>query len=223
RGARPRSARARGTRAAHTSARHRQRDAGAHPDRARHGLRPGRRPRSRRRRLPGQAVRSRRAAGAAARPAATRCGTRRAPAAGRRSGPRSGHPRGHSRRPPGGAVATRTFAAPRADVPPGRGAVAGAPGGAALRLGRRDCQQRRRSPHPQPATQTRQRPDSHRARLGLLDGRTAEGDVKASARPPVSIRTRLLVLVLGATVLTWLVAVTWSYLDARRELAELFD
>ncbi len=49
------------------------------------------------------------------------------------------------------------------------------------------------------------------------------GDVKGSARPPVSIRTRLLVLVLGATVLTWLVAVTWSYLDARRELAELFD
>jgi two-component system sensor histidine kinase QseC len=39
----------------------------------------------------------------------------------------------------------------------------------------------------------------------------------------VSIRARLLLLLLGATVLCWLVAITWSYVDARRELAELFD
>jgi len=39
----------------------------------------------------------------------------------------------------------------------------------------------------------------------------------------VSIRARLLLLLLGATLLCWLVAITWSYVDARRELADLFD
>jgi len=39
----------------------------------------------------------------------------------------------------------------------------------------------------------------------------------------VSIRARLLALLLGTTALAWLGAITWSYLDARRELVELFD
>ncbi len=39
----------------------------------------------------------------------------------------------------------------------------------------------------------------------------------------VSIRARLLLLLVGATALCWLVAITWSYVDARRNLAELFD
>ncbi|MEO8196821.1 MAG: ATP-binding protein [Thermoanaerobaculia bacterium] len=42
-------------------------------------------------------------------------------------------------------------------------------------------------------------------------------------RHVVSIRTRLLLLLVGATALCWLVAIAWSYLDARRDLAELFD
>jgi two-component system sensor histidine kinase QseC len=39
----------------------------------------------------------------------------------------------------------------------------------------------------------------------------------------VSIRTRLLVLLLAATAGSWLVAIAWSYADARRELSALFD
>lgn len=39
----------------------------------------------------------------------------------------------------------------------------------------------------------------------------------------VSIRARLLLLLVGATALCWLAGITWSYVDARRDLAELFD
>jgi len=47
--------------------------------------------------------------------------------------------------------------------------------------------------------------------------------VTESSRRVVSIRARLLLLLVGATVVCWLAAIGWSYVDARRELAELFD
>jgi len=47
--------------------------------------------------------------------------------------------------------------------------------------------------------------------------------VTGSARQVVSIRARLLFLLVGATVVCWLAAIGRSYVDARRELAELFD
>lgn len=44
-----------------------------------------------------------------------------------------------------------------------------------------------------------------------------------SGRAALSIRGRLLILLLGATALLWLVATGLSYFDARHELNELFD
>lgn len=47
--------------------------------------------------------------------------------------------------------------------------------------------------------------------------------MNAPPRRVVSIRARLLLLLVAATVVCWLAAIAWSYVDARRELAELFD
>ncbi len=55
-------------------------------------------------------------------------------------------------------------------------------------------------------------------------GEAAALDARAGARrAPMSLRTRLLLMLLSATCAVWLAAAWWSYVDARHEAEELLD
>src|SRR5260221_401918 len=164
---------------------------GAHHHRARRGVRPHRRARRRRRRLPGEALRPGRALGARARGVAPARGALRLGDAPRSARARYRHaPRdveGQGCRALGARIRT-----PRgARRSPRRLPHARAARGAPLRLGGGDREQRGGSAHPRAEEEARSRRDPQRARHGLHDRR---------GRRLMSMRRRLLFWLLSSVL-----------------------
>src|SRR4029079_15050797 len=180
--------------------------------------RPRRRARCRRRRLPRQAVRVRRAQRTHPRRPAPSRGPRRAGAFARRRRPRSGAAPRHAQRRAGAAVGARVRRPRGADGAARRGAVALAARGPPLRLGRGDREQRRLGVHPPAEEEARRRLHPQRARRRLLHRRDGAG-----RRAMSSIRLRLLVSLLALLVLVAAAMAAITYRNVLGETEAIFD
>src|SRR6185369_11046982 len=171
-------------------------------------------------RLPGQAVRPRRAGGASARAAAPRGGTRGAEDRVWRAGARSGHTRSTACRFADRAFAARIRFARCADGAARSDPVARPTRGQAVWMERIGGKQHRRGTYPFAAQEARRRCHSQRARR-RLDDRQARQDDRTG--PMKSIRRQLLVWLLGGLALAIIAAAFGTYFRAREEANSLFD